>query len=347
MKHSILGLISICIFSIFTSVFALSAPENLRIISSDTTSITIDWESVPGAIGYYHYVGTESGVYTDGIDLIDATEFRITDLNPDTSYFITITSVDEFGVESAYASEISYGAWQSLTINSDNFRISDVEVLDATTLQVEFSRELESNLWATREFVIEKKQTGIEVPVALTQVDEADDKMVLVLLWEALQEEQEYDFTVLDIRDKDGNTIESWIDAFTSFTTSKDFSVEDTVNEDQTFGLESAWNTSPNTSSTNGQNSSDPTNNNTANNAGTSIDISSNSSWQEKESWDSSNSVNGWNAGVTLRSEELSNTTSKTAEENNTLPQTWPEHWLLWFLAILLSAGFFYKYRKK
>jgi len=67
------------------------------------------------------------------------------------------------------------------------------------------------------EFIVEEKISGKEIYIDLSQVNEDDIKNVIVLLSDEITPALEYKVTVLDIRDMDGNTIESGIDAFISF----------------------------------------------------------------------------------------------------------------------------------
>lgn len=328
--------ITFILFS-FSEVLAIEAPKNLRVSDSDNNSITIDWESVPGAIWYYHYLGTGSGNYIDGIDLIDDTEYTISDIDSAKTYYISVTSVDEFGIESEYAEEVSYWAGISSVINSSWFRVSDVEILDPTTLEVSFSRDLNLETGATREFILEKKETGIETFIALSQISEANGRNIIIILDSPLQTETEYEFVVLEIQDTDGNNIESGIDSFISFTTPKSFAGDDEVVEDETFNLDSAWNIPTtiieDTSDTNTPNVTSGTNTDSSTNNTTPVDTNQNSQMTK------------WNVGVTLNNEDVANIVI-TAEENTKLPKTWPEHWLLVFLAMMVAGWFLYRFKK-
>jgi len=359
--------LSFCFSSI--SLYALEAPTNLRVSDSSSGEVTIDWESVPGAIGYYYYIWNESGQYTDGIDLIDSTEYTISNIDDQKLYYIAVTSVDEFGSESAYSNEVSYSALTGTPINGNGFRVRDVEILDEMSMYVNFSRELDSSDASPKDFIIEEKNTGIELLYTLAQVDSNDSSKILVILDSELKSETEYEITILDVRDSEWNTIESWIDAFLSFTT-WNFSPEAVV-EDETFNLESAsWgdidntqntgtsidpvdnfseNTSQSSTNQGNVNSSNVTQNSTnqgnINSSSTNQDntVNTNSSSQvtKASSWNSA-----WNAGVTISDDTYDDGVNQVATETEKLPQTGPEHIILILVAILLSAGMFYKTRK-
>ena len=346
MKSSIFLICIAFIFSLCSQAFAIDVPTGLRVSDSDSSSITIDWEAVPGAIWYYHYIGTESWTYVDGIDLIDGTEYTIWDLDTTKTYFISITSVDEFGTESEYAEEISYWAGINSLIISSGFRVSDVEILDPTTVEVAFSRNLNRDIGSTREFILEKKETWVETQIALSQVSESNSKNIVVVLDTPLETDTEYELVVLEIQDVEGNNIESGIDSFISFTSPKSFSTEDEESEEEIPILDSAWSTPVATTNNNTSENISETNNstnntNTTTNDSTSSSLNSENTAQNEEI----TTENSWNAGVTLSDEDVANT-ANTAEDNTSLPQTWPEHWLLVFLAMIIAGWFLYRFKK-
>lgn len=312
-------------FLIFiTSTYAASAPQELRTLEVSDTTMLVDWEDVEGAIGYYIYYGTQSGsgstYETEGIDLIDESEVLIEWLLPQTQYFVAVTSVDDFATESWFSPELEHPtliAWSE--IEAVNFRIKSVEVVDSTTLEFLFSTDLDASPSAVREFIVEEKISATEIVVDISDVDSTNPKNAIVLLGSELVPATEYKVTVLDIRDSNWNSIESGVDAFISFMTpavmweadpkEETPPEEETVEETEETDLNAAWNET------------------------------------EIVSVESDNS---WNAGVTLNSSDTSNNTTVAAEENTTLPQTWPEHVLLLLIALMLSWGiYFYSIKRK
>ena len=158
------------------------------------------------------YYGTESGSGTnydvEGIDLIETSEYILDGLEAETEYFIAVTSVDSFGVESDYSQELRYQtAGKGSQAQATSFRIEDVEVIDSSALEFIFSQNIEAD--AQREFILEERLSGEEVFIELTQVDENNPESVIVLLAEDLEVGVEYRVTVLDITNTSGNTIES------------------------------------------------------------------------------------------------------------------------------------------
>ena len=122
------------------------------------------------------------------------------------------------------------------------------------------------------------------------------------------------------------NAIESWIDAFTTFNTPVTF-IEDLPAAGSTESLESE--------------SQDEI---------TSVsieedDTSENTQQEETiQDYQENTSNNAW---VTLSQDEIDSNMLNAAWENEKLPDTWAEHVLLLFVAVLLTAWFFYSTRKK
>lgn len=308
----------------FNSAYAVETPSELRVLEVSDTSISLDWADVTDAIGYYMYYGTTSGsggVYeTEGIDLIDNNEFTITDLSPETNYFIAVTSVDEFGTESAFSPELQQATLLAgAKAQATSFRIKSVDVLGKDSLSFEFSADLENSPSAVREFIVAEKNSSIELGVDISDIDPTNPKGVIVVLSSELSPVTEYKVTVLDIRDTGGNTIESWVDAFISFMTPAVIE-EQTQPETPAEPETQTWTTQEEETET-------P--------AVEEEEIPLNSAGNEEEL---AAETNDGNAGVNLSKEDIGDNTTMTATENDTLPQTGPEHVLLILMALLISG---------
>jgi hypothetical protein len=186
--------------------FAGDAPENVQVVKTSGSSISFDWDDVDQVIGYYVYYGTQtasgSSYEVEGIDLIDESEFVLNDLLSDTRYYIAFTSVDEFGTESGYSDEIEYTTLEPDAVNQTiSFRVTDVSTIDETTIQLEFSTDLEIGTSASREFIIQEESTGNEILVDISDVLDGEPKKVIVVLGSTLSVATKYKVTVLDISD--------------------------------------------------------------------------------------------------------------------------------------------------
>lgn len=306
------------LISFISPAFAGDAPENIQVTKTSGNSISLDWDDVDEVIGYYIYYGTQTGSGSnyeiEGIDLIDESELILGDLLADTRYYIALTSIDEFGTESEYSSEIEYVTLEQGAVNQViSFRVIDVNVIDETSIELEFSTDLETGISASREFIIEEEGTGKEISVDLSDVLDGQPRKAVVVFATAVSAGTKYKVTVLDISDAGWNTIESWIDAFINFTTPASFAPD----------LESA-----------GPEVVTPV-------------IETPPVIQEVvpvveetpvvvESWN--------NAGTSISTDE---NTLATAWDNDKLPQAGPEHWILAFIALLLAGGVYYMSSKR
>lgn len=308
--------------SFVNPLFAWEAPENLQVLEASDSSISLDWDDVENALGYYLYYGTKtasgSSYEVEGIDLIDESTYVLEGLDADTRYYIAFTSVDDFGTESEYSEELEYMTLiQGEESQAVSFRISEVEVIDESSVELLFSTDLETGVSATRDFIIEDKNTWVEVPVDISDVLDGEPRKVIVVLGTELVVNTEYKVTVLDISDAGGNSIESWIDAFINFTTPSEFTPE----------LESAG---PETEEETTEVVEEPVV------VEEEVPEVKDEPTQPAPLWN--------NAGTTISTAE---NTLSTAVENEKLPQTGPEHWILGFIAFMLAGGLYYISRKK
>jgi hypothetical protein len=81
-------------------------------ISSTTStsgSATLSWAANTDSdlAGYKVYMGTQSGLYGTPIAVGNVTTYQVTNLQPNTTYFFSITALDSAGNESLHSSEVS------------------------------------------------------------------------------------------------------------------------------------------------------------------------------------------------------------------------------------------------
>ncbi len=324
MKSTILSFIAFLLFIISFSAYAAEVPTGLHATEISDTTISLDWEDTPWALGYYIYYGTKSGsgskYESEGINLIDTSEYVLEGLLPETRYYIALTSVDDFWTESLYSQEleqVTLTAWSKNEATS--FRIKSANVIDSTTLEFIFSTDLDVDAGKTSVFVVEEKNTWKEVSIDLSQVNENNKRSMLVLLGENLLESTEYKVTVLDIKDAQWNTIESGIDAFLTFTTpswlkKEEVSVPQAVPEDSVVSEQ---------------------------------DESTQSDLNAAGSPDEVKKSQAWNAGETLPQDDVLAGTMQTAAGSEKLPQTGAEHWILLILSLFLAWGVYFIHNRK
>ncbi len=318
----------LCYFCTFSLTFAATIPVNLVSPQSSDTSITLDWDDVEGALGYYVYYDTqlpENNEYAhEVVDLVEMSEYILPDLSPGTQYYIAVTSIDDLGTESDKSEHLiadTAPTGEVVSSTQETFRISEVEIVDDVTLDVMFTQPLDASPNATQEFLIVDTTSGNEMWIDLTQVDPNNPNHVLILLSSSLTPNTKYDITVLDIRDAQENSIEDGINAFLNFTTPSSFSEE---TPDLTSAPEEDWLPEEDVASVEEDPVEQPI---------------------EETSWQNTSSANAWNAWSMISQEELDTNVTKAGENAEKLPQTGPEHWLIAFIAILL-AGWIFMYQR-
>jgi hypothetical protein len=88
-------------------------PPELRVASilSDEMTLTLEWNALdPSVAGYRVYYGVEPGIYSVAIDVGPAASCSVSNLVLGTTYYFTATAYSHLGAESAFSSEIVYGA---------------------------------------------------------------------------------------------------------------------------------------------------------------------------------------------------------------------------------------------
>jgi len=333
------------------SAYAIDAPADVRVTESSDTSIMLDWSDVTDSLGYYLYYGTETGIdgnyEVEWVDLIEESEFLLDELSPSTQYFFAVTAVDEFVTESELSDEISFTtASDGEALQATSLRIDEVSVIDETSIEMIFTKAINTTSGAVREFILENKNTWEEISISVSEVDEENPTRVIAILDSALEENSQYELTILDIQDQNGGTIELWIDAFITFDTPA--FTEDTV--DMTAAEDDVNEETP---STDNDETNPDSQDDTMLDTNTDMDEDINEFTDEDEndsdniSQNSAGEMIEWNnAWENIATSDLSWNTLVAAGESDTLPQTGPEHWFLAFLALTLAGGFYYKTRK-
>ncbi len=324
MKKISVWLVGVLLAWVFSSVYALEAPKDLRAKSASDTSISLDWSDVEGSVWYYLYYGekTASGwsYEVEGVNLIEESEYVLKELKPATKYYLAVTSVDTLSTESSFSNELEYmtlAEGSKDTVSS--LRIEGVEVIDATSIEMYFSKEIAAS--TPREFLLQEKETNTEISISVSEVRDSDSRKIVAVLESDLQENTQYKLTVLDIQDTDGGNISSGIDAFTNFTTS-------IFQKEELPDLNAAENSEKIT-----------------------LDDVPSPQTESMQKDDTIPSVSPkdialGNGGKTVSQASLNNNTIHAASDTDKLPKTGAEHWLLVFFAFLLSAGIYYKTRK-
>jgi len=297
-----------------SQTFALEAPTDLKVSGTNDTTIMLDWSEVPDTIWYYIYYGTQTwsgGTYeVEWVDIIEESDFSLTELVPNQEYFLAVTSVDEFWKESQYSREVSATTLQEWNTQIEtNFKLDNVFVIDETSLEFVFSKELSTLSSSPREFIIKTVDGISEINSSISQLDDSDSSRLFVLLDDALVSNENYRVTVLDIKSEDGESISSGIDAFSDFQTPEFSSPEPAVSAIITPEIEEPVDSTE---------TPEPDENNKI--------------WLQAND----GSSNGWSS---ISTDEIDSNTVSAAASNEKLPQTWPEILILLAIALLLWLG--------
>ena len=322
MKKLLLSSLIFFLISSISSVFALDIESAPVVSSTSETSLSVDWDDVDGALWYYIYYGKKSGnddwYEFEWIDLIEASETVIENLEKDTDYYVAVTVVDDNGNESKYSPEtfFSTSTQQAWVVTASAFALDEVTVVSANELELSFNNIVDGSEDAVREFKLMPASGWSELIIAGASVNSFDPMRITIVTESDLIEETQYELTVVSMQDIDKNNIETWIDGINTFTVPR---VSTTTYEEtkqaptQTVDLESQ-------------------------------DVELNAAWSEEKEAEVKTSSKGWQ---TLSDDEVVKTAETAAKDNEALPQTGPETVLLLLLAIMLGWGIFFLNAKK
>jgi hypothetical protein len=102
-RNIIIGLIfSLAIIFNTSALFAGEAS-----LSWDPPTTNTDGSPLTDLNGYIVYYGTESGNYSQSIDVGNVTTYTVINLTPGTTYYFAVTAYDTSGNESAYSNEVN------------------------------------------------------------------------------------------------------------------------------------------------------------------------------------------------------------------------------------------------
>jgi len=300
-----------------SDALAINAPSNLKIDSIENTSVNLSWDTSSGAYMYYISYWLNAGwSYDNQTDFIDSNTWVINWLETWKTYYFVVTALDENWDESSYSNEIAWDTWVNI------FSLESIVVNTSNSLELNFSRDLDTTENTEREFKIYNKSDNLDTfDVISTEIDSTNPNNLIVTLDRELQLWVEYELVVIAIKDINLNNIESWIDSIESFIFNNEI-----INTTESWGIiTESWVLDENNEELNSANSDSWT-----------VD---NSTWTVV--------INEWPSWSNIDTNELNNTTLGAAWNTNQLPKTWPENILILVLSIILWAlVFVFKYKK-
>ena len=205
----------------FTFIFeslAINAPSYIDLNSKTSSSISISWENMDDAYRYYVNYSTETWLnngYDNQSDELLTNSYELVDLPTNSTYYISVISVDKVWEISIFSDEIivDISDWTDENINDDNFILESVNVASSNILELIFSGPLDNSTDAVREFKITNKNDSLDkFEVISSEINELNNNKLYITLDENIEIWNEYEVVIIAITDSNGNNIESWID---------------------------------------------------------------------------------------------------------------------------------------
>lgn len=141
-----------------------------------------------------------------------------------------------FAVSFAASGDSMNSTGSTSTTSSTNkswFAMKEVQVVDANTLKVIFSKDLIENSAEMSDFVLTSKKDETK-ELALTWMTLSASSELTVKTVEPLSTSQEYNLVVVFASDKEGNVIENGVDGMITFSTPEKFDGTDLTLMDAT-----------------------------------------------------------------------------------------------------------------
>lgn len=97
-------------FLLFSQLISAIILGQSYLTHAEASQVQLIWDSTysPDLMGYRLYFGNSSRLYTECIDVGNATSYRLEDLNPNQTYFFSVTAYDIHGNESPFSEELTY-----------------------------------------------------------------------------------------------------------------------------------------------------------------------------------------------------------------------------------------------
>nr|MDD3720616.1 fibronectin type III domain-containing protein [Candidatus Gracilibacteria bacterium] len=214
MRKIFLFLIFIFTFFVSNFTYAISSLTKAPyLVTSSATTLSISWDKVTDAMGYYVYYSTVSGKdYKNFGDAFAENKAILSNLLPNTTYYVVVTAFDNKNNESFNSPE---GVFNTKTGFGDKFGLTEINPVNFNELELIFNSLLDSSSGAIREFRI--SQNNKEVALVKDTKLNTKEKNKLNLILNKNLSPGEYKLTILYITDSTGRNIEEGIDAETKF----------------------------------------------------------------------------------------------------------------------------------
>ena len=262
MKRLLKTILSTLLILNISSAIAISAPSEITLNNATSSSLEISWTEVPNAIWYYVYYSTSSEnlEFSDMWDLFENTWVTIEGLEANTTYFVSVKSINEELEESDFAPEASFSTLEEIVeeVSSEtwttlsetwatqyeenleesimnekivkNMKLESIETIYSDEYELQFNNMLNEIEWTPRNIKIVNKDNEFETFIS-TESKVVDWNRLNVILDNSLESNTEYEVIVIELYDTDGNNIENWVNASLLFTTPMSFDEKPVIEE--------------------------------------------------------------------------------------------------------------------
>lgn len=295
-------------FAFILESFAIDAPKNLKLDSSDSNSVKLSWDKQADAVMYDVYYWTKSSKewwYDNQSDLVEENSMTISKLTP-WKYYFSVVAINENTDVSWYSNEVSVNLWW--TVQTSDFALQSIQVLWLNKIELSFTKPVEDIENAVREFKVSNKMDSLDAfDVLKAEVNPTNPKNLLLTLDKDTKINNTYEVVIVAIKSEDWKNIESGIDGTEVFQV-KDVDYTKFENVINSYDPNFSWTVDV-----------------TVDNWNVNVDLNS--------AWESINTNSGVVANWNLE---------KTAEKSKKLPTTWPKEFVvLLLLSFIIWLGFF------
>ena len=295
--------------------YAWEVPSGLLVDWVTDSSIQVSWNTDDTTLGYRVYYSEESGLYDNQLnELIEGSSAIIEELDAQTTYYVSVVSVDEFGFESEYSPEIMATTDVGMGNTESWLSLVGVDVLSFSEIELEFNKNLDSDPDVNSEFKIVNKANSLdELFVIKSQVNaENTTQLFLTFDREALPG-SEYELTAIDAKSISGDGIESWIDGVISFSVPEAFATEEDIVAAEGIDLSVSSSSEP-------------------------LSENSDEAPLHSAAEDDTHAVVSWQS---LTEADIINNTISESKKAEVLPTAWPAHLFLFLLTFLFATLIF------
>lgn len=300
------------VFSLFLFSLTTFANNWFKIEEQTSNSVKLSWDKI-WEVGYYqiNYWNDKNSKSLE-TEAIDGTSYEIKDLNPWEDYYFSLVWLDSSWKEVYKSKDLKVSTKDS---NFSTFALSSLELKEENILRLTFTKNLDLSKISESEFKINSSKDFSEnIEIKNKKVVDSDPKSIdLELSWN-IKDWLEYKVVVLAVFDEKWNNIKFWVDSEWKFIWWEVNKISEVEKEEE---LNSAWPVE---------------------------EVKEvKKEWLKEVNSESKKSV----SGREVSSENVWKNVNSMSESKEKLPQTWPEIFILFILALLIPGWIFILKNKK